>query len=396
MAVVIDLLDSDGEPEEGGGSAASEAFSLEIWGLPPSKRTLSASCSADVAALGGGAAKWWKGSGSEEELGTSASSSTRSRKVSSGLMPLVRLWNHPVSVRANGRERPVPDAELPSLAPATLLRKVLPPELADALLTQLLAESKEQWKPGDWVIYGKQQTTPRSSGVYWFEGASSDNQDARPRMAPSPELCAAADRLRIAVAAMRPSAKWRPSLALGNRYDGGSDCVGWHSDFLNVLGPRPVIVGLSLGATRHFKLRHVGAGEEGARGEGDATVVSIPMPHNTAVIMWDDCQEAWHHAVPRQADSSVGRHPKAGLVRLSLTFRMARPELGGENVKHCRCGRPCGLKSKGGRYYLACNPAGATAQCSFWEPCAWAQAEAERLRREAVPIPGAESEVIID
>lgn len=203
------------------------------------------------------------------------------------------------------------------------------------------------------------------------------------------------------VAAMRPGAAWRPSLALGNRYDGGAEHVGWHSDFLNLLGPRPVIVGLSLGATRLFRLRRtapsVGSGAGTTGGESVTTTISIPMPHNTAVVMWDDCQEAWQHSVPKQADSSVGRHGLAGLVRVSLTFRMARPELGGERGRTCRCGRPCGLKSKGGRYYLACNPMGASAQCGFWEWCPWAQAEAERLRKEAPRQPGAaREEVVID
>ena len=87
------------------------------------------------------------------------------------------------------------------------------------------------------------------------------------------------------------------------------------------------------------------------------------------VIMWDDCQEEWDHSVPRQADSSIGKHPVAGavtflkragglgLVRLSLTFRMARPELAGHK-QLCRCGRPCVLKSKAGRYFMACSPIG--------------------------------------
>merc|ERR1711862_464405 len=168
----------------------------------------------------------------------------------------------------------------------------------------------------------------------------------------------------------------RPTLAFANRYKQGSDCVGWHSDHLNLLGPRPVIVGLSLGATRQFQLKPVTAGE-------DPMTVSIPMPHNTVVVMWDDCQEAWHHAVPRQAESTVGQHPRAGAVRLSLTFRMERPDFSGRHTKHCHCGRPTALRSKGGRYFLVCDPSGSSKQCGFWEACPWAQEEADRLRSSA-------------
>merc|ERR1712093_210906 len=55
--------------------------------------------------------------------------------------------------------------------------------------------------------------------------------------------------------------------------------------------------------------------------------VAIPMPHNTGVVMWDDCQESWQHAVPKVSDRCLSQHPSAGLRRISLTFRMERPEL---------------------------------------------------------------------
>ena len=57
-----------------------------------------------------------------------------------------------------------------------------------------------------------------------------------------------------------------------------------HSDFLNPLGPRPIIVGLSLGACRTFRLQQTD--EEGRVSKK----VDIPMPHNSMIIMMDDCQ----------------------------------------------------------------------------------------------------------
>ena len=38
--------------------------------------------------------------------------------------------------------------------------------------------------------------------------------------------------------------------------------------------------------------------------------------------MWDDCQEEWDHSVPRQADSTIGKHPLAGWVA-GLSFCVA-------------------------------------------------------------------------
>eukprot|EP00929_Paragymnodinium_shiwhaense_P040833 TRINITY_DN21257_c0_g1_i2.p1 TRINITY_DN21257_c0_g1~~TRINITY_DN21257_c0_g1_i2.p1 ORF type:complete len:290 (-),score=67.85 TRINITY_DN21257_c0_g1_i2:740-1609(-) len=216
--------------------------------------------------------------------------------------------------------------------------------------------------------------TPRTSAEYWLNAAHAPQQcDERGKVTatPSEEMRRAAALLEQAVRDIRPWSQWKASLALANCYKSGQDNVGWHSDFLSTLGPRPIIVGLSLGAKRLFRLRHCTT----------SRVVTMPMPHNSAVIMWDDCQEEWHHSVPKQADSSVGRHAVAGLTRISLTYRMARPDFS-EQLGKCHCGRQGVLKSKNGRYYVGCCPAGAKKQCGFWQPCAWAQQEAERLRSE--------------
>ena len=119
-----------------------------------------------------------------------------------------------------------------------------------------------------------------------------------------------------------------------------------HSDFLNPLAPRPIIVGLSLGATRPFRLqRKEGAGSE-ALGGGSAaatTTVDVPMPHNSMVVMLDDCQEMWKHGVPKLANSSILNHEEVGSVRISLTFRMNRPEMAGRHP-NCKCGKEAKLK----------------------------------------------------
>mmetsp|Transcript_54567 Transcript_54567/g.116582 ORF Transcript_54567/g.116582 Transcript_54567/m.116582 type:complete len:379 (+) Transcript_54567:131-1267(+) len=339
-------------------------------------------------------------------------------RLALGKFPLLRIGAKPVIVRTNGRDRPIPDSELPRHAPATILRNALPADKAEALLQLLLKESQETWKRGKWFVHGKEHVVPRDVGLYYLgiEPFVDGEEEPHRLLKPPDEMVEAAQLLSKLVTDARPAAHWNPTLALANRYDRGTDCVGWHSDHLNLLGPRPIILGLSLGATRNFKLRPVSVKSSSSKGKGnpkakakgatatagksatqqekgsesaavdddaeDDMTVTIPMPHNTAVVMWDDCQEAWHHAVPRQADSTIGRHATAGLVRVSLTFRMARPEFGGANTKNCRCGRPTALRSRGGRYFLTCNPAGASKQCGFWEPCPWAQEEAERLKKE--------------
>lgn len=305
------------------------------------------------------------------------------RSCQSPLFPLRRLWSDPVTVcDGSGKDRLVPDGDLPTIAPVAVIRKALPTELADRLLLGLLHESEASWRASSWMVHGKSHKTPRTSAEYWLQQAtpspSGIDDHTHQRCEPSRDLHEAAHRIRELVAGMRPKACWNPSYALANRYSDGQDCVGWHSDFLNALGPRPIIVGLSLGASRLFRVRS-------DSGKPQVTV-TVPMPHNTLIVMWGDCQESWQHSVPRLADNSIGRHPRAGLARISLTFRMARPELH-SFCERCHCGRPSVLKSKAGRYYSSCRPIGAEVQCRFWQNCAWAQTEAERLRREVEPGP---------
>eukprot|EP00439_Symbiodinium_sp_Y106_P050158 s1894_g6.t1 len=325
--------------------------------------------------------------------------------------PLHRLPAQPATVRTvqfgqTGRAVRVSDEELAAIAPVEIVRHALPQKLADQLLDSLLRES-DSWKASSWIVHGKEFATPRTSAIYEFAAGSGSSwseagfgkEESRTRCEPSATLDRAAILIQSLVREKRPYTNWVPTLALGNRYENGRNCVGWHSDFLNSLGPRPIIVGLSLGSCRRFCLRR-STTPDSSRDASKTVVASIPMPHNTVVIMWDDCQEEWQHSVPRQADSTVEKHAVAGLVRLSLTFRMSRPELA-QHQKSCHCGRPSALKSKEGRYYLACCPMGTSRQCGFWEPCSWAQEEAERLRQKMklgmdnLETPGTKSESCI-
>lgn len=96
---------------------------------------------------------------------------------------------------------------------------------------------------------------------------------------------------------------------LANRYRGGSDAMGWHSDDEPELGAEPVIASLSLGATRRFRLKPR---------MGDDDAVSLDLPHGSLLLMRGTTQEHWRHALPRTA-RAVGE-------RINLTFRrIVRP-----------------------------------------------------------------------
>lgn len=88
-----------------------------------------------------------------------------------------------------------------------------------------------------------------------------------------------------------------------NRYQGGQDHMGWHSDDEVELGNAPSIGSLSLGQPRRFDLRH----------KSLPTQLELELGDGDLLLMAGTCQTHWLHAVPKQA--------KATGVRYNLTFR---------------------------------------------------------------------------
>jgi hypothetical protein len=206
---------------------------------------------------------------------------------------LVKPRSDPIMRCANRSKTYVPDEELQRICPATIQRNALPKELADALLCTLMSD-RESWTSCTWTVYGKQHTVPRSSAEYRFQGKNSlacpNTQpnsggggasvflgtETRTRTVCEGHIVAkVAAHIRQMIRKLRPNQDpaWDPTIALGNCYNDGDSTVGFHSDFLSHLGPRPIIVGLSVGATRDFCLRKV----------NDSATIAIPMPHNTVV-----------------------------------------------------------------------------------------------------------------
>ncbi|MDA4133365.1 MAG: alpha-ketoglutarate-dependent dioxygenase AlkB, partial [Thaumarchaeota archaeon] len=103
---------------------------------------------------------------------------------------------------------------------------------------------------------------------------------------------------------------WSPNAAFVNCYDGPQQNVGYHSDQLTYLGPRPVIGSLSLGVARQFRVRRIiprdtdadsgkAVPPEDPDGEGQ---IAIHLPHNSLLVMHAEMQEEWKHSVaPAQA-----------------------------------------------------------------------------------------------
>jgi alkylated DNA repair dioxygenase AlkB len=92
-----------------------------------------------------------------------------------------------------------------------------------------------------------------------------------------------------------------------NYYRDGSDSNGWHSDDEKELGENPVIVSISLGAERTFRLRH----------KKDKTQKkNLTLQHGSLLLMAGETQHHWQHCIPKSK--------KDIKPRINLTFRVIK------------------------------------------------------------------------
>lgn len=87
-----------------------------------------------------------------------------------------------------------------------------------------------------------------------------------------------------------------------NRYESGTDSVGWHADDEPEMSPEHPIASLSLGTTRSFQIRR-----------GDGPIQTIELGHGSLLIMHAGMQQEWKHRVPKTK--------RIRGTRINLTFR---------------------------------------------------------------------------
>lgn len=164
---------------------------------------------------------------------------------------------------------------------------------ADDALSVLLEQL--DWEQRANVVFGKEVMQPRLSAwagaiPYRFSG-----QTLEPR-APTPMLADLTTRVLDVVD--HPF-----NHVVVNRYRDGKDWIARHADNERELGFRPLIVALSLGATRRFELY---------RKKGRRTK-KLQLTHGSLLVMGGSCQHTWRHALPKQATVTD--------ERLNLTWR---------------------------------------------------------------------------
>ncbi|KAL4809227.1 hypothetical protein BDV18DRAFT_131523 [Aspergillus unguis] len=270
----------------------------------------------------------------------------------------------------------------------TIIHNFLPPDQANALLLELLDESKH-FSRLQLQIFERAVESPHSTCVYVStpeEQAQHTNDynyggsyHTKIRQAP-PHLRAISGRVQEAVneeirkrirdvypggrkLKYQSPKEWIPNAAFANCYDGPAESVGYHTDHLTYLGPRAVIGSISLGVQREFRVRRIVPDEEteagvtGARADAQGQI-SIALPHNSLLVMHAETQEEWKHAIaPAQ---TISPHPLSGNRRINITYRWYRDSLHPRNTPRCRCNAHAVLKcvqrkrDSRGRYMWLC------------------------------------------
>lgn len=318
--------------------------------------------------------------------------------------------------------------------PCTIVHNFLPPDEADALLLELLDESK-YFTRGKFQVFDRTVQSPHSHIIYVSTAEEHRQQTSEYQYGGSyrsnvrqvpPQLRAVSgkvqskvnEEIRNHIRDCYPGGKklrfqspkeWMPNAAFVNCYDGPAESVGFHSDELTYIGPRPVIGSLSLGVEREFRVRRIVPREddEAANGEDDGDTrltsdahagseaksksteskrfqkvsdaqgqIAIHLPHNSLLVMHAEMQEEWKHAlIPAQ---TISPHPLSGNRRINVTYRWYRQSLHPRYTPRCQCGSHAILRcvkrkrETRGKYMWMCYAGFAPGKktCSFFQ---WAE-----------------------
>lgn len=163
------------------------------------------------------------------------------------------------------------------------------------------------WVHGGDALLDKLTTTapwlPQRTRQMW------DNEIAEPRIvAQWPDVATlppVVEQMRVAVSVAYDTDFDRVAV---NLYRDGRDSVAWHGDRVRLTHQSPLVVTVSLGARRPFRVRPYGGGP---------TVLELTPGAGDLVVMGGRCQHDFQHVVPK-----VRRFVGA---RMSLTFRHSGP-----------------------------------------------------------------------
>ena len=169
-------------------------------------------------------------------------------------------------------------------------------ERADACLHTAIDSAS--WQADNISMFGKSIPVPRLHRWYCEPLVSYEWSGIKMRANPFPQWL---DHLRLRVQS-ETGCKFNSCLA--NYYRTGMDSVDWHADDEEILGDKPIVASISLGAARIFQLRHRLTKQR----------YDLNLPHGSLSMMGPGVQQYWQHRVPKCKSLAQ--------PRVNFTFRM--------------------------------------------------------------------------
>ncbi|WP_253442842.1 alpha-ketoglutarate-dependent dioxygenase AlkB [Halomonas sp. Y3] len=192
--------------------------------------------------------------------------------------------------------------------PLWLTTPLLGEPAATALLHTLDAEL--DWQRPTLRLYGREHVIPRAQ--VWMGDPEAHYRYSGRDFCPEPWHPAVAELRDLVIANLADQGVQAGfNSVLLNRYAGGEERMGWHSDDEPELGRDPLIAAVTLGAERPLRFRW----KPGAAPAGDAETAApfnAWLPHDSLLVMGSGVQRQLQHALlPRRIPG----------LRISLTFR---------------------------------------------------------------------------
>ncbi|KAG5437035.1 hypothetical protein PCANB_001311 [Pneumocystis canis] len=258
--------------------------------------------------------------------------------------------------------------QIAKLTPCTLISNVLPCNLANSLLLKMIEESKT-WRRNEFRLFERNIVSPCKSCYYFYFDENdpleqkffhngSEITDIRTFPKEMKDVQALIKDIVNKTILGREfleyqyHGEWNPNFAIANLYANAKENVGYHSDQLTHIGPKPTIACISLGVEREFRLKY-------SSFEHHENVKSIHLPHNSLLIMHPPCQEVYKHSI--HPAHTVTPHPISGTARISITYRFCRKTYQSKYIPKCKCNVPSVLRcvqkkeNTRGKYFWSCN-----------------------------------------
>ncbi len=178
------------------------------------------------------------------------------------------------------------------------------PDFLDAAVANdyfSLLKNNTPWQQDDIKVFGKVYAQPRLTALYANNEKpySYSNITMKPHQF-SKELKTLKEKIETIV-------QCSFTTCLLNLYRDGKDSNGWHADNEKELGQNPVIASISLGAPRHFHLKHNRIPDAKHK---------LLLEHGSLLLMQGETQHFWKHQIPKTA-KPIGE-------RINLTFRIIK------------------------------------------------------------------------